>query len=62
MSYLEDMGYLDFAHSPDYALAALYYAEHYELHDLWVDAFVHCVGMNDELSISPEFEVGPVPS
>lgn len=57
MAYLEEMGYLDFAHCPDYALAALYYAEYYGLHELWVDAFAHCVGMNDDLSASKEFEV-----
>lgn len=57
LDYADRMGYMDFAHSPDYALAFLHFAEHFQLHDLWVDAFVHCVGMNDNLSLSHEFEV-----
>jgi hypothetical protein len=57
IAYLERMGYLDFAHCPDYALALLTFAEFYELQDLWIDAFVHCAGMNEWLSLSTEFEV-----
>ncbi|KAI9706186.1 MAG: hypothetical protein M1820_004947 [Bogoriella megaspora] len=53
--YLENSGYLDFGHCPDYALAMLYFAEEFELRDLWIDAFVHCVGMNESLCLSPEF-------
>ncbi|KAF2461231.1 hypothetical protein BDY21DRAFT_278722, partial [Lineolata rhizophorae] len=53
--YLEEMGYLNFAHHPDYALAVLYYAEQYQIFGLWADAFVHCVAMNDGLYLSPEF-------
>ena len=55
--YLEESGYLDFAGCPDYALAILSFAEHFRLRDLWIDAFVHCVGMNETLYLSPEFEV-----
>ncbi|KAF2501266.1 hypothetical protein BU16DRAFT_522255 [Lophium mytilinum] len=54
--YIDDMGYRNFVDTPDYALSMLYYAEHYQLRDLWVDAFAHCVGMNDRLCLSPEFE------
>jgi hypothetical protein len=57
MAYTDDMGYHNFVEAPDYALSMLYYAEHYQLRDLWVDAFAHCVGMNDRLCLSPEFEV-----
>jgi hypothetical protein len=57
LNYAEDQGYRDFVESADYALAMLYYAEHYKLRDVWIDAFAHCVGMNDTLSLSPEFEV-----
>ncbi|KAF2815012.1 uncharacterized protein BDZ99DRAFT_435071 [Mytilinidion resinicola] len=56
MAYIDDMGYRNFVDTPDYALSMLYYAEHYQLRDLWVDAFVHCVGMNDRLCLSPEFD------
>ena len=55
-AYLEQSGYLDFGNCPDYALAMLSFAEHFELRDLWIDAFVHCVGMNENLGLSPEFE------
>jgi hypothetical protein len=57
MAYLERMGYLEFAHCPDYSLALLTFAEFYELQELWIDAFVHCAGMNEMLSLSAEFEV-----
>ncbi|KAF2109321.1 hypothetical protein BDV96DRAFT_245255 [Lophiotrema nucula] len=57
LRYADDQGYRDFVDSPDYALAMLYYAEHYQLRDIWIDAFAHCVGQNEELSLSPEFEV-----
>jgi hypothetical protein len=57
LNYAEDQGYRDFVECADYALAMLYYAEHYKLRDVWIDAFAHSVGMNDTLSLSPEFEV-----
>jgi len=57
LAYADYMGYLDFAHSPDYALAMLRFADHFHLRELWIDAFVHCVGMNDSLYLSNEFEV-----
>jgi len=57
LAYAERMGYLDFSHSPDYALALLRFAEHFQLRDLWIDAFSHCVGMDDSLCLSPEFDV-----
>jgi hypothetical protein len=55
--YMKDMGYLELAHCPDYALALLQYAEHYRLEDMWMDAYAHCVGMKEMLMISSEFEV-----
>lgn len=57
MGYLDSMRYLDFAHCPDYSLGLLQFAEHYQLKELWIDAFAHCVGMNKILSESPEFLV-----
>jgi hypothetical protein len=57
MEYLENLRYLEFAHCPDYSLGSLQFAEHYELKELWIDAFAHCVGMNQLLSESPEFLV-----
>lgn len=57
LAYAERMGYLHFAHAPDYALAFLHFAEHFQLRDLWLEAFAHCVGMNDDLYLSDEFPV-----
>jgi hypothetical protein len=54
---MENMGYLDLAHCPDYALSILQYAEHYQLKDMWMDAYAHCVGMKEMLIISTEFDV-----
>ncbi|KAH7065349.1 hypothetical protein B0J12DRAFT_535857, partial [Macrophomina phaseolina] len=59
LEYAEDVGYLNFTHRPDNALAMLYYAEHYEIKDLWIDAYAHCVGMNETLFLSSEHE--PIP-
>lgn len=56
MAYAEKLGYLNFVNCPDYALAMLHYAERYQLQELWIDAFAHCVGMNDNLCLSTEFE------
>ncbi|KAE9978250.1 hypothetical protein BLS_000761 [Venturia inaequalis] len=55
MSYFGRIGYLEFSHFPDYSLAFLHFAEQAEQYELWVDAFVHSVGMNDILAFSPEF-------
>lgn len=55
-AYLEEQGYLNFSHCPDYALAMLSYAGRSHK-DLWVDAFSHCVGMKEVLVQSPEYEV-----
>jgi hypothetical protein len=57
-TYMESVGYLEFNHCADYALAVLYYAEHFKYHEMWIDAFCHCIGMNDILHTSLEFEVG----
>ncbi|KAI9724823.1 MAG: hypothetical protein M1812_000099 [Candelaria pacifica] len=57
MTYLDEQGYTDFRECPDHALGMLYFAEHFEIQRLWTDAFVHCVGMNNCLVKSSEFEV-----
>jgi len=57
LEYLDQQGYRYLVECPDYALAMLYYAEHYKLRDVWIDAFAHCCGMNEVLSLSEEFEV-----
>ncbi|KAF2399350.1 hypothetical protein EJ06DRAFT_464854, partial [Trichodelitschia bisporula] len=56
MAYLEGMGYLEFVHCPEYALALLHYAENFRIGDLWIDAFVHCVGMNDLIESNSQLQ------
>lgn len=57
LDYAENQGYRDLLECTDYALANLYYAERYKLREVWIDAFAHCVGMNDSLTLSPEYAV-----
>ncbi len=57
LNYADKMGYRDFFDCTDLALANLFYAEHYKLKDVWIDAFAHCVGMHESLVLSPEFSV-----
>lgn len=59
LAYLDNQEYTDFRQCPDHSLAILQLAERFEFRDLWTDAFVHCVGMNENLIISGEFEVSP---
>ena len=58
LAYVEHMEYLRFDNCPDHALALLRFAEHYQLEELWIDAFSHCVGMSETLCSSREFDVG----
>ena len=53
--YLEKQGYSRYGQNPEHALAGLKFAEDARLKDMWVDAFVHCVGMRERLDLSPEY-------
>lgn len=57
LAYMDDQGYTDFRDCPDFALAVLQFSETFQHRELWIDAFVHCTGMNDQLDDSAEFEV-----
>ena len=57
LAYMSKMRYLDFRECPDHALAVLQFAEHFQMANLWADAFAHCTGMNENLQKSTEFEV-----
>ena len=57
LAYIDGQDYADFRECPDHALAVLQVAETFEYRDLWTDAFVHCVGMNNRLVLSAEFSV-----
>ena len=57
LAYIDNEGYTDFRECPDHALAVLQFAETLQERELWTDAFVHCVGMWEQLDRSAEFEV-----
>jgi hypothetical protein len=57
MEYMDEEGYADMRNHPDHALGVLFFAEHFQFRDLWIDAFVHATGMHDRLHLSPGFEV-----
>ena len=57
MDYMGEEVYGDMRSQPDHALAVLFFAEHFQFRDLWIDAFAHCTGMNESLISSPGFEV-----
>ena len=56
VQYIDNQDYSDFRECPDHALAVLQFAEHFNIRDLWIDAFVHCTGMNNDLASSGEFQ------
>ncbi|KAG9234850.1 hypothetical protein BJ875DRAFT_292121 [Amylocarpus encephaloides] len=56
LDYIGEEGYDDMRNSPDHALGILFFAEHFRFKDMWIDAFAHCVGMNERLIASPGFE------
>lgn len=53
--YCKGQGYLDLAENAEHALAFLKFAEEAQIRELWIDAFVHCVGMHQRLDTSPEW-------
>ena len=57
LAYLEQQGYLDITGHPSLALAVLHFAEHFQLRELYVRAFAHCVGMSERLHFSTEYQV-----
>ncbi|KAJ4268856.1 hypothetical protein NW762_002926 [Fusarium torreyae] len=60
MDYFDEEGYLDMANQPNHALAMLQLAEFFEMRELYIRAFAHCVGMSQYLFDDPGFqELGP---
>jgi hypothetical protein len=57
MNYLDEEGYLDIRGQPNHALAMLHFAEVFQMRDIYIDAFAHCVGMSDRLFLSSEYQV-----
>lgn len=56
MDYMDEEGYLDIIDQPNHALAVLHFAESFQMNDLYIRAFAHCVGMADQMYASPEYE------
>ncbi|CAJ0553375.1 Ff.00g118870.m01.CDS01 [Fusarium sp. VM40] len=56
MDYFDEEGYLDMANQPNHALAMLHLAEFFQMRELYIRAFAHCVGMSEYLLDSPGFE------
>ncbi|KAF5020958.1 hypothetical protein F66182_7004 [Fusarium sp. NRRL 66182] len=56
MDYFDEEGYLDMANQPNHALAMLQLAEFFEMKDLYVRAFAHCVGMSQHLFDYPGYQ------
>lgn len=54
VAYAERRGYLYMTNHSEYAIAMLAFSEHAEHEQLRNNAFVHCVGMNDALYLSPD--------
>lgn len=57
LDYLDEEGYLDMSNHPDHAVAILHVAEVFQLRELYIDAFAHCVGMSEHLFKCSEFPV-----
>ncbi len=57
LEYVDEEGYLTLSNQPDYALAMLHLAEAFQLRNLYLGAFAHCVGMKQRLSSSNELSV-----
>ncbi|KAF9872998.1 hypothetical protein CkaCkLH20_09508 [Colletotrichum karsti] len=55
-SYMDEEGYLDLKGQPHHALAILHLSECFQMRDMYIDAFSHCVGMSEELFCSPEYQ------
>lgn len=57
LDYMDQEGYADMRNQPDYALAILYFADHFHFKNIWIDAYAHCAGMYEHLNKSIEYEV-----
>ncbi|KAK2017638.1 hypothetical protein LZ32DRAFT_522631 [Colletotrichum eremochloae] len=57
ISYMDEEGYLDIKGQPHHAVALLHLAEFFQMTEMYIDAFSHCVGMIERLQYSAEFEL-----
>jgi hypothetical protein len=56
LGYCQRQGYQDTARKVEHAVACLSLAEYSKLKDLWMDSFVHCVGMHEQLEFCSEYD------
>ncbi|KAI1037355.1 hypothetical protein LB503_008879 [Fusarium chuoi] len=56
MEYFDEEGYLDMANQPNHALAILQLAECFQMKELYIRAFAHCVGMSEYLFENAGFQ------
>ncbi|KAF9781456.1 hypothetical protein IL306_013452 [Fusarium sp. DS 682] len=56
MAYFDEEGYLDMANQPNHALAILQLAECFQMKELYIRAFAHCVGMSEYLFENAGFQ------
>lgn len=56
LNFCEAQGYLRITGNPHWATAIMNLAERARLSDLWIHAYVHCVGMHYQRDLSPEFD------
>lgn len=56
LDYMDEEGYLDVANQPNHALAVLHLAENFQMKDLYIRAFAHCVGMGERIFSSSEYD------
>lgn len=56
LEFCEAQGYLRITGNPHWTTAVLNLAESARLSDLWIHAYVHCVGMHHKQDLSPEFD------
>ncbi|KAH7171843.1 hypothetical protein DER46DRAFT_622709 [Fusarium sp. MPI-SDFR-AT-0072] len=56
MEYFDEEGYLDMANQPNHALAMLQLAECFQMKELYIRAFAHCVGMSEYLFENAGFQ------
>ncbi|KFH45342.1 hypothetical protein ACRE_038470 [Hapsidospora chrysogenum ATCC 11550] len=56
MDYMDEEGYVDVVNQPINAVAMVQLAETFQMKDLYIRALAHCVGMNDQVCTTSEYQ------
>lgn len=59
MDYMDEEGYVDVVNQPINAVAMVQLAETFQMKDFYIRALAHCVGMNDQVCATSEYQVCP---